>query len=216
MSNFEDDDLDEDVGGIEQPIVQEIETTSGNNRNFLLALGVLGGVFVILIIALVLLFLNRRPETTAAASIRETNSAILSANTQTAGVATQLAAMALTPSVTLQPSVTSLPSTATMTPVVALATATTTPLALAGGGGGLVTITPTTGGLGNATGTIPALLTQAGQLTQTQRAQLTLTATQLPTTGFAEDVGLPGLFGMALGLVVVIVLVRRLRLSSGG
>ncbi|OGO40623.1 MAG: hypothetical protein A2Z49_06395 [Chloroflexi bacterium RBG_19FT_COMBO_56_12] len=39
------------------------------------------------------------------------------------------------------------------------------------------------------------------------------TATKLPTSGFADDVGAPGLLAMAVILVVVIFLVRRLRTS---
>jgi len=39
------------------------------------------------------------------------------------------------------------------------------------------------------------------------------TATKLPTSGFADDVGAPGLLAMAVVLVVVIFLVRRLRTS---
>jgi len=51
--------------------------------------------------------------------------------------------------------------------------------------------------------------------TATARASATplKTATALPQTGFAEDVGLPGLFGMALSLVVLVVVVRRIRFS---
>jgi len=36
-------------------------------------------------------------------------------------------------------------------------------------------------------------------------------STALPNTGFADDVGIPGMFALALALVVVIFLVRRLR-----
>jgi len=51
---------------------------------------------------------------------------------------------------------------------------------------------------------------------QTQVAagtQITGTTTALPQTGFAEDVGLPGLLGAAAILLLVIFLARRLRLS---
>lgn len=43
---------------------------------------------------------------------------------------------------------------------------------------------------------------------------LTTTPSALPTSGFADDVGLPGLFMMALLLVGVIFLARRLRSAS--
>jgi LPXTG-motif cell wall-anchored protein len=37
------------------------------------------------------------------------------------------------------------------------------------------------------------------------------TSTALPTTGFADEVGIPGLLGMAVLLIAVIFLARRLR-----
>lgn len=39
-------------------------------------------------------------------------------------------------------------------------------------------------------------------------------STALPDTGFADDAGLPGLFGMAIGLLLLIFIARRLRLST--
>jgi hypothetical protein len=49
--------------------------------------------------------------------------------------------------------------------------------------------------------------------TQAAEAQLTVipTSTALPDSGFADDVGLPGLIGLAAVLVVVVFLARRLR-----
>ncbi len=139
----------------------------------------------------------------------------MTANAETAAAATRTAAFLLTPSVTATATNTSIPPTATNTQVVALATATGTPgtgTPVAGQGGALVTVTPN---LQTRTATIVAVLTQNAQqtLTQAVKARLTGTSTALPKTGFAEDVGLPGLFGMAVGLVIIIVLVRRLRLS---
>ncbi len=66
------------------------------------------------------------------------------------------------------------------------------------------------------TATVQSLLTQAA-LAQTQAAGgvvATATATlpsALPDSGFADDVGLPGLFGATALLLVVILLARRLR-----
>ena len=60
-----------------------------------------------------------------------------------------------------------------------------------------------------ATATIAAGFTQLAVSTQTVIA----TSTALPNTGFADDIGAPGLLLMALALVVVIFLVRRLRSS---
>jgi hypothetical protein len=42
----------------------------------------------------------------------------------------------------------------------------------------------------------------------------TATPSALPTSGFADDVGLPGMFGLALLLVAVIFLARRLRTAA--
>ncbi|HEX9018616.1 MAG TPA: hypothetical protein VF806_05495 [Anaerolineaceae bacterium] len=255
MANYEDDDLDEgengENGGIneEQPVEQPVAAAAAagaaaGNRNFILALGILGGIFVLLIIALAVLFLNRRPVTPPAVSnVEITNVAIMTANAQTAVAATQTVAFMLTPSATLPPTNTPVPPTATNTQVVAQATSTNTTVP---GPSRVLTEGPTTpaqqtsiaatqiaagtlvpGGTSTATMIAAATLSSAqktqtalaptlpaAQRTQTAVAQLT--ATKLPTTGFAEDAGLPGLFGLALGLILVIVLVRRLRLSTNG
>lgn len=216
MANFDDDELD-DIDNNDDLIEEEGAVASSGNRNFLVALGVLGGIFLLLIIALVFLFLSRRPGADEAANIQLTNEAIYAANTQTAGAATQMAIEMLTPSATLIPTFTDVPPTATRTSVVALATATgTVDPALAA----IFTATPspgvgeTAGPAGTAgTATVQAALTQAANQTRTQVVILTATA-GLPQSGFAEDVGLPGLFALALGLILVIVLVRRLRLST--
>jgi len=61
----------------------------------------------------------------------------------------------------------------------------------------------------------PQTATVAAALTQAAQAQLTVTSlptsTLLPDTGFIDDVGAPGLAVMAMALVVVILLARRLR-----
>jgi LPXTG-motif cell wall-anchored protein len=60
------------------------------------------------------------------------------------------------------------------------------------------------------TATVAFLLTEAavGRLT------ITPTASGLPSTGFADDMGVPGLVGLALVLIVVVFLARRLRTAS--
>lgn len=218
MTNFEDDDIDEVEG--EEPEEGGAAAPAGN-RNFMLALGIMGGVFVLIIIALALLWLNSRGRGTQQGNvdINATNQVIMTANAGTAGAATFAANLLLTPSATPVPPTatnTSVPPTATNTQVVAQATATNTAAAGAGNvsGGGAPTLTPN---LQTRTATIVSLLTQSAGQTKTQAAKVNLTATAsaLPKTGFAEDVGLPGLFGMALGLVLIIILVRRLRLSPG-
>jgi hypothetical protein len=81
----------------------------------------------------------------------------------------------------------------TNTPVIAQATAT-------------LTETPNP-----ATATVGAAFTQIAQVATITTGTVFATSTALPNTGFADDVGLPGMFALALALVVVIFLVRRLR-----
>lgn len=68
-----------------------------------------------------------------------------------------------------------------------------------------------------ASTTDPQTATVAAALTQAAQAQLTVTflptSTALPTSGFADEAGLPGLVAMTIALVVVILLARRLRAS---
>ncbi|MBI5932372.1 MAG: hypothetical protein HY867_01590 [Chloroflexi bacterium] len=63
----------------------------------------------------------------------------------------------------------------------------------------------------------PLTATVVAANTQVAQAQMTITSlptsTLLPDTGFFDDAGAPGLFVMALALVVVILLARRLRVS---
>lgn len=218
MSDYEEDEVDDVEGNEpppEQPAAAGVEAAAAsNNRNFLLALGVLGGIFVLLIVGLVVLFLMRRPGATQTANISATNQVIFAANTQTASAATQIASLLLTPSSTPIPSATAVRPTATNTAVIAQPTATRTNTPASASGAGIFTATPSVSPTVNRTGTVPALLTQSAAQTKTMAVNLTATATRLPKTGFAEDVGLPGLFGLAVGLLLVIVLVRRLRLST--
>jgi hypothetical protein len=62
------------------------------------------------------------------------------------------------------------------------------------------------------TATVMAALTQAAQAQQTIALMPTSTQ-QMPNTGFVDEVGAPGLIIMALALVAVILLARRLRIS---
>ncbi len=96
-----------------------------------------------------------------------------------------------TPSETPEPSAT--PS-ATPTAVVVLPTATDTPFTT------LQTVQP---------------ITQTAAAQQTldaaQQATPTPTPTALPATGFADDVGVPGLLMMGLALIAVVFIARQLR-----
>ncbi len=64
------------------------------------------------------------------------------------------------------------------------------------------------------TATVAALYTQAAQATMPSIRTPTPTSTALPATGFADEVGAPAMLGLAILLLVVIFLARRLRSSA--
>lgn len=183
---FEDFDFGEETPSEPQP-----QEEKPSNRNFLIALGVIGGIFVLVAIALVVVVLFVLPQRNAA--LREQQQAQLAANTATAFAATENAQQAL---LLLTPSATPVPPT--NTPVI-VQPPTATP-----------TLTPTS--VSDAQkATLSAQQTQlaAGKFTAT----VLPTSTALPETGFADEVGLPGMIGIAVALVVIILVARRLRSS---
>ncbi|MDH5507281.1 MAG: hypothetical protein OEZ02_08680 [Anaerolineae bacterium] len=182
------DDFDIDIP--EGPPPEE-----SNNRTFLMAAGGIGVVAIIFLLCLAgIWFINRggtpadQDPTAAAINAQNTEAALAAAQTATA------ASFSPTPSPT---------ATATL-----LATATATP------DGGDASVTPGGPTADPRTLTVEALLTQAA-LVQTQNASayltVTATATALPNSGFADDVGLPGLFALTALLLLVIFFSRRLR-----
>lgn len=205
---------------------------SGNNRNFLIAAGIIGGVFLIGLIVMGILAASVLPQRQAA--MRAEQALVLEQNTATAQAATQDAealALAQMPSPTTPPTAT-LPAP-TDTPVVVLDTATPEPppaenkaelpapavqtemaATQAAGGGQAATLAP-----GAArTATLAVLLTQVAAGNQTAQPAagggVAATSTALPSTGFADEIGLPGLFAAALGLMILILLARSLRLTT--
>lgn len=181
MTTLDDFELDDEE-------MEDSPPEESGNRTFLLVAGILGGILVLTLICIAvyaLVYVPRRE------SGRETQIAEVNAqNTQVAMAAemTQAAqAWTATPSATDVPTQT---STASPTPVLA---PTDTPVLNES------TQDP-------RTATVAALLTmQAGGATTTP------TATALPDTGFADDVGIPGLFALAGALLLVIIFARRLR-----
>jgi cytoskeletal protein RodZ len=171
------------------------------NRTFITVLGVIGSIFVLAIIVLIAFVLISRSRTAArfqeqAAQINAENTAIAQAASETAVAAIQrMTEKAMPP---------------TWTPTTVIARPTNTPVP---------TKTATVAGIADSaerTATVAAFLTQVAQNTTAPRTTATTraTSTALPSTGFVEDVGLPGLFGLALALVVIIFLARRLRAST--
>jgi hypothetical protein len=195
LNNFDEEQFEPEMGvGGEYPPEPEKKPS---NRNFLLAVGILG---VILILALVLLLLvapgilqqQRANQLEQAAQIN-------AANTATAMAATALAVQNAA-TATPKPTVFVAP---TKTPLVVLQTS-TPGVAEAGAGlsdsdkatvQALQTLMAAEGGGGTSTTPEPG-------------------ATALPTSGFADEVGLPGMIGLGAVLIAVIFLSRKLR--TGG
>jgi len=223
MSNLNDNDFE---GFEEEPTGQPAPSPSGGgNRTFLTALGVIGIIFVLAVAAVVVFALFVLPQRNA--SRVNTAAQINAQNTATALAATQQMAAALA-----KPSATALVAkvVATSTPVVAIASKTPTLAATAVSTQGVqvgagdpvartatvaALLTQAAGASGNPaarTATVSALLTQAakGTVVATPKA----TSTALPSTGFADEVGLPGLLGLAALLIVVVFAARRMRLAN--
>lgn len=177
------------------------------NRTFVVAAAGLGGLIVLSLICLGLYALVLAPRQRQAAIEAPTQIALQ--NTLTAEALTATTAAGLY-TATPEPTDTEVPTaTHTITPtlVVVLPTDTPTPTAF--------TTLPT---LAPATVTAAVAQTQTAQAVAGGAGTVTPTATALPVTGFADEVGLPGLLLMAGVLLVVIVLSRRLRSSpaAGG
>jgi len=184
--NFE--DLNPDMPEEEERIPEE-----SGNRAFLIVAGVLGAIALLallLIAAYALVLRPRQVEARAAqqATVDFQNTQVAAIIAQTSTAAAFAAQITPTPTATLTP----IPVTPTNTAVLVIPT----------------TAAPTTD---PRTATVAALLTQAAVATRT----VVVTPTALPTTGFADEVGLPMMLGLAALLVFIIFLARRLRSSIG-
>ena len=162
---------------------EETPPEESSNRTFLIAAGVLGVIiFLVLLCGVGYILFTRTSSNQAEAT------ALQQATAQAATIQVGLTSTARAQALTATAAVTNtLPPT--NTPVIAQPTLTPSP-----------TQNP-------ATATVGAAFTQIAVSTQTVIA----TSTALPRTGIAEDLGAPGLMLMALALVAVIFLVRRLR-----
>ena len=177
----------------EAPLPEE----SNNNRTFMIAVGILGGIILISVACLGAVYVfssqNRASTEQAAAvrSITETAAAV-QATVDQALTATFQAAILPTTTSTLPP---------TVTPPVAPASPTNTP--------------DPANPIGLAGTAAAATATVGKAYTQAAAAQLTVlpTTTALAGTGIADEYGLPGLVVMALAFVIVILFARRLRIA---
>ncbi len=190
---FEDMDLDDNEFDLDSEDSSPPEESA--NRTFYIVAGIIGGVMLLSLICLALYALVYQPQQRRD---RETQVAAINAqNTQLAQAAVETG---LAARFTATPTITPIPPTSTVTaspsPTLVIAQPTN------------VLVSPTI----DRTATVSALLTEAaaGRLTPTP----TLTPSALPDTGFVEDVGIPAMVGLALVLVVVIFLARRLRTAS--
>ena len=154
-----------------------------SNRTFLFAAGGLG-----LLVLIALLCLGAYVLFTLNSGQSATQTAIAQATQQAATIQAGLTQTAVAQALTATSGVTSTVAP-TNTPVVAQASATIS-----------ATANP-------ATATVGAAFTQIAVSTQT----IIPTSTALPNTGFADEVGIPGLLIAALVFVVLIFLIRGLR-----
>ena len=199
-------------------MADDFEVTSepleqGENRTFVVAAAALGALIILSLICLGVYALVLQPRQRQAAlerptEIMLTNTAVAVGLTEAA--AEQIATFTPLPSNTPQPSATPRPTntnTASPTPVIVLPTdtptRTPTPFTT------LATVGPETA-TAAAQQTATALAIAGGAATPTR------TPTALPTTGFGDEAGLPGLAGLAAVFLVVIILSRRLRTRTAG
>jgi LPXTG-motif cell wall-anchored protein len=229
----------EDMDDERDEIIEETPAPEGSgNRTFFIVAGVLGGILLLALLCLALYTLvfapqQRNQQATQAAEINAQNTQVAMAVTQTS----QAARWTATPTATTTPSETviyvvragdSLESIARQFGVTAeelLAVNQKPNITIQVGeqilipNRGQIRVTPTqvlaaptisASPTADRTATVAFLLTEAaaGRLT------VTPTASGLPNTGFADDVGVPGMVGLALVLIVVIYLARRLRTAS--
>lgn len=179
------DDLDTNFNIDSSPPPEE-----SSNRPFLIVAGILAAFTLIALVCIAAYALYYVPQQRTAQATQ-----VAQVNVQNTQVAEAIMQTSIVEAYTSTPTVTSTPlpatPTQTSTPVVVIPTNTTIP-----------TEDP-------RTATVAALLTQAAVFQQTANPSVTTTA--LPTTGFADQVGVPGLIGLAIVLLVVIFLSRRLR-----
>jgi hypothetical protein len=186
-------------------MAEDFEVTGGlpeddENRTFVIAAAGLGGLIVLSLVCLGVYALILQPRQREAA-LQEPTSIVLTNTAVALGLTLTAEAEGFTPVPTEPPPTVTPAPTDTDTPVptqvVVLPTDTPTPFTT------LSTVAPLTA-------------TAAAQMTQTALAIAgggggSPTPTALPSTGIADDVGLPGLVGLTALFLVVIFLSRRLR-----
>lgn len=184
-----------DLNELEAPETGEAQPEESSNRTFVIVAVSLGAIMLLTLVCIAIFGLVYMPSMNRA---KLTQNAQAYAQQTAVEIAAQqtMVAMIATPTftATVPPSPTKAPASPTATSVVSK----------------LSTATSTSTQENAATLTVAALYTKAA-LTQTA---LALTPTALPSGGFADEVGLPGLLALGGALVVIIFLARRLRTAS--
>lgn len=187
----------------DNPEEDALPEESNNNRTFLIAAGILGGIILLSIACLVGVYLFTR-NANKAVDAQATVVAITSTASENF-ISTSLTA---TSAAVIQPSATLAPTNTMVVniPTVTVSASTPDPNA-----------TAASGGVGAASTSVAATATVGAALTQAAIAQLTIvpTTTALPKTGFMDEFGVPGLVVMSLAFIIVILLARRLRFAPG-
>ncbi len=162
-----------------------------SNRTFIIAASVLGGIILLALMCVAAYALIVVPQQEEGAD--NANATLVARDTQVAQGLTETAeADAFAQAAASSPTAIASP-TASATPVVAVATETPTQ-------------TPDIA----STGTVAAALTQAGQAILT----IVPTSSALPNSGFADDVGIPGLVALTTIFIAIIFFARKLRKAS--
>lgn len=205
FEEYRDQFADDENGGGERP---------PSNRPFLIAIAVIGGLFLLAVIGLVVFyFLNSGRSNTA---IQDETAKINAQNTAIAIQATDIYRNEIAK--WTEEAANASPSP-TATSLIAVASATPEPTqsgikAVGDSAARTATVAAFLTEIANTTGT-PDSGAAAATAAAATAGTLAPTSTALPNTGVMDDIGLPGMFGAALLLIVVLFLVRRLRLSSG-
>ena len=184
-------------------MAEDFEVTGGlpeddENRTFVIAAAGLGGLIVLSLVCLGVYALILQPRQREAAE-QEPTSIVLTNTAVALGLTLTAEAEDFTP-------------VPTEVPPTAAPTATDTPVPTQ------VVVLPTNTPFTTLPTVAPLTATAAAQMTQTAEAiagggggSPTPTPTALPSTGFGDDVGLPGLAGLTALFLVVIFLSRKLR-----
>lgn len=197
--SFENLDLNEEFD--EEPVPPE----ESSNRTFIIIAGVLGFIALLALVCIAVYALVLLPRTRLATENQRAT--VEAQNTQVAemvaSTSTEEALQAIIAAYTRTPTATELPPTftATSSPTPVLAVPTTAVV--------LPTDTPNAQ-TATAISLFATLDANATRLASTFTARPG-GATEMPGTGFADDIGLPAMLGMALLLIAIIFLARRLR-----